>query len=455
MPKAVVRIVLEGKATGAPHQRAPRHAERCSPAGIAAEDRPGLHRQIHHRELFEEAEEGTIWPSLVGFPYLAPLGRWRLKELERESARLEKLRSEEVGEVRASPWWGSIEVTRPVTQIDRRLARAQLGFGRLLARAGQHEEAAGRFRAALALVPEAAEAWIGLGVSLRFAGRSQEALEAFDRALRLEPDNVEASFGLANLHRAREESTRAADLYRRVLELDPGHEESSYYLAVVTGEEPPESIPASLVRDLFDAYAPTYDDHLVEHLEYRVPRLLGEAVERLLGKEPKVGSVMDLGCGTGLCGPVFRDIATRLIGVDLSPGMIDRARDLGVYDELRVVDVCAALRAEDATIDLAVAADLVVYLGDLSPLLSSVGAALRAGGLLLFNAEIAPGREPYVLLSGGRYAHGRSYVEELAAGAGLRVERYERDVARLENGRAVPCQVFALAKPPPRAIECC
>jgi predicted TPR repeat methyltransferase len=135
--------------------------------------------------------------------------------------------------------------------------------------------------------------------------------------------------------------------------------------------------------------------------------------------------------------------------------MIERARERGVYDELLVEDVCAALRSEAESVDLAVAADLAVYLGDLGPLLSSAGAALRKGGLLLFNTQIASKGEEYVLLPGGRFAHGREYVEELAAREGFRAEDREHFVARVEDGQDVWCHLFVLTKRPPPAIGCC
>ena len=47
--------------------------------------------------------------------------------------------------------------------------------------------------------------------------------------------------------------------------------------------------------------------------------------------------VMDAGCGTGLCGPLFKNLSSHLAGIDLSQRMIDRARDRRIYDHLEVM----------------------------------------------------------------------------------------------------------------------
>lgn len=45
--------------------------------------------------------------------------------------------------------------------------------------------------------------------------------------------------------------------------------------------------------------------------------------------------ILDLGCGTGLIGSWFKDYARKLVGVDVSPTMLDMATKKGCYHELR------------------------------------------------------------------------------------------------------------------------
>jgi predicted TPR repeat methyltransferase len=158
--------------------------------------------------------------------------------------------------------------------------------------------------------------------------------------------------------------------------------------------------------------------------------------------------VIDLGCGTGLCGPIFRDVATRLVGVDISLRMIERARDLGVYDELRVEDLRTTLRTAGPVFDLAVAADVLVYFGDLAELFVACGAALPEGGRFAFTTESTDAETDFALMPGGRFAHGRRYIEAVAAEAGFCVERYSTAVLRLENGQPINSHVYVVRRGP-------
>jgi len=157
-------------------------------------------------------------------------------------------------------------------------------------------------------------------------------------------------------------------------------------------------------------------------------------------------SVLDLGCGTGLCGPLFRPLAATLAGVDLSPAMIDKARRRGVYDRLEVGDLVTALRRAPGAADLLVAADVLVYVGDLAPVLSAAAAALRPGGLFAFSVEEHSGAG-FTLLPTRRYAHSAEYVNSEAARVGLEVIHLHGAIARTENGRDVPALIIILRRP--------
>jgi predicted TPR repeat methyltransferase len=146
--------------------------------------------------------------------------------------------------------------------------------------------------------------------------------------------------------------------------------------------------------------------------------------------------VLDLGCGTGLCGPLLRPVARRLTGVDLSPGMLDKARERGLYTELECVELTEYLSRRHAEFDLIVAADVFVYVGDLAPVFSAVRRTLRDGGRFAFSVEAAEVRE-FELSSTRRYRHSRAYVERLAAESGFVIDEIETCVLRRNNGTDV------------------
>jgi predicted TPR repeat methyltransferase len=217
-----------------------------------------------------------------------------------------------------------------------------------------------------------------------------------------------------------------------------------FHLAALTGQDVPAAAPPSTMVALFDGYAEKFDEHLTGHLKYRCPELLHEAVAAL---KPRAGlNVLDLGCGTGLCGPLFRPLAASLAGVDLSPAMIDKARRRGVYDRLEVGDLVTALRRAPGTFDLLLAADVLVYVGDLSPVLSAAAAALGPSGLFAFSVEEHHGAG-YALLPTRRYAHSVEYLKSEAARVGLDVVEVRDAIPRIENGRDVRGLIVILRRP--------
>jgi predicted TPR repeat methyltransferase len=198
-------------------------------------------------------------------------------------------------------------------------------------------------------------------------------------------------------------------------------------------------MPSDMVLALFENYAPFFDEHLVENVSYQGPRLLRTAVDRC--RPVGAFDILDLGCGTGLCGTALRDRARRLVGVDISSRMLDRARQRGVYDELIRGDVVDVMNESTESYDLILAADLFVYLGSLEAVIPACARILRPGGLLAVVVEAADG-EGYQLRSSRRYAHSAGYLRRLAGAAGLSELLRERSFLRKEADGECLGEVF-------------
>jgi predicted TPR repeat methyltransferase len=209
-------------------------------------------------------------------------------------------------------------------------------------------------------------------------------------------------------------------------------------------------MPSGYVRSLFDQYASKFEKALVDELGYRGPALLFKAVlgVRAPARKPALfRHAIDLGCGTGLAARAFAKEVDRFTGIDLSPRMLDRARSTGLYSGLEESEMLQALRGKpDAGADLIIAADAMVYVGDLVPLLREAARVLVAGGLLAFTAETHDG-EGVVLGAGLRYAHGAAYLREAVDAAGLVLARLEHLSARNEDNAPVPGLVVVAANP--------
>jgi predicted TPR repeat methyltransferase len=208
-------------------------------------------------------------------------------------------------------------------------------------------------------------------------------------------------------------------------------------------------MPRAYVRALFDQYATKFEAALVDDLGYRGPALLLKAVlaARHAVRTPAFFTrAIDLGCGTGLAAFAFANEVDHFIGFDLSPRMIERARSRGIYAQLEVADMLEGLRGRpDGSAELILAADAMVYLSDIAPLLREAKRVLVVGGLLAFTLETHDG-EGMMIGAGLRYAHGEAYVRAAIGDAGLLLSQLETLSARNEDNTPVPGLVVVAAK---------
>jgi predicted TPR repeat methyltransferase len=211
-------------------------------------------------------------------------------------------------------------------------------------------------------------------------------------------------------------------------------------LAAAGGAVPPARASDGYVRDVFDDFADSFDQNL-EQLKYEAPQLLHAALQRP-GQLPRQSGlrILDLGCGTGLCGPLLRPWAARLVGVDLSPKMLSKAAARGVYDQLNCAELTQWLAEEPQPFDVVICADVLCYFGDLASALPRVRAVLTPGGSFTCSLEALQqptAREPYRLLPHGRYQHDRGYVERTLAAAGFTSVSINEGTLRYERSEPV------------------
>ena len=210
-------------------------------------------------------------------------------------------------------------------------------------------------------------------------------------------------------------------------------------------DKSPDTSPTAYIVNLFDSYADRFDDHLVNTLQYRAPQLLRAAIEPLIDNIRLKGTILDLDCGTGLCGPLFRDIADQLIGVDLSPEMLEKARQRELYDTLQCDDIVTAISAFDGNLAGAIAADVLVYIGRLDPLLASAYNAIQSGAWFAFTTEICTGRD-FELEITGRYSHSEEYLRRAAGEHGFDIVSLEKRISRYQGGEPVNVNVTVLRR---------
>jgi predicted TPR repeat methyltransferase len=264
---------------------------------------------------------------------------------------------------------------------------------------------------AIAVSPQQVGLWLSLArVSLEL-GNVKGALRAFDRALEKDPTCAPAWSDRGNVMRELRQYEEAARCFEKALALGGDPELNGYYLASVRDGNAPATPPRRYVEGLFDGYAADFQSHVVETLGYRGFEVL---LKPLLDAGKRYRHVLDLGCGTGLCGPLIEPQADIIDGVDVSSAMLEQARKLGVYSELIHADLGEFLAATTLRLDLIVAADVFIYVGDLAAIFRSARRILEPGGCLAFTVELAERDRDIQLLPSLRYAHSEAYIRRLA-----------------------------------------
>lgn len=271
----------------------------------------------------------------------------------------------------------------------------------------RHDEAAACLQTALAQRPNP-QGFLLLGATYYVAGRIAEAAATYAAWLGAEPDNPIARHMVVACQS--QGGTAAGDL--------------------------PARADDAFIGQLFDGFASRFEE-VLERLEYRGPALLAAALARSLGPPRADQIVLDAGCGTGLVAPVVRPYAHRLVGVDLSAKMLEKAARRSLYDETVQAELTAFLRSHPAGFDIVASADTLIYFGDLTHVLAAAAAALRPGGTLFFTLERAfdesRTRDGVRLNPHGRYSHTPAHVRDKLAAAGLAALEISDAIIRREN----------------------
>jgi predicted TPR repeat methyltransferase len=365
---------------------------------------------------------------------------------------------------------GVASITRAL-DLDPRYADACNNLGNIYRETDQYDAALGAYERAVAILPGHADAWNNIGVMRSGRAEYDAAEQAYARAVEIDPRHIAAWQNRGNLAARADQFDTSIAAYRRAIELRPGdsraydglsrslyragriddavavyHEwlaadpenaVARHMLAACTGAAAPVRASDNFVRDTFDAFAGSFD-RVLDQLEYRAPALIAEYLDRVVPTTEVALAIADAGCGTGLCADFLRRRATRLVGVDLSAGMLARARARKTYDELIESELAAWLAGRSEEFDLIVSADTLCYFGALEQAMAGAARALRPGGRIVFTVERAADDVPgYHLDPTGRYSHAESYVRRTLAAAGLDSIAVEHVVLRLERGKEV------------------
>ncbi|MGC1953445.1 MAG: tetratricopeptide repeat protein, partial [Gammaproteobacteria bacterium] len=363
-------------------------------------------------------------------------------------------------------------------------------LGNVLVERHRLSEATDAYQQAIVLRPDHADAWNNLGALFRAQGRPDEAGAAYLKAIELDPEHIDAYNNFGNLLSSRGLVREAVAYYCKAITLVPNHPQSrrllgiAYYtlgqieaaaevfrdwlqaepdnpiarhlFAACSKQNVPARASDAYIETTFDDFAASFDAKL-EHLGYRAPQLIADALARSCGAPEKQFTGLDAGCGTGLCGSLIAPWVSRLTGVDLSAHMLAAARNRGVYDELVKGELTACLDAHPDAFDLVVSADTLVYFGDLEPVIHAAFRSLRNNGWFIFTVEETTedsAANGYRINPHGRYAHSRAYVPRTLTAGGFVPLTIEPVILRLEGGSPVSGLVVTARRTASGARQC-
>lgn len=281
---------------------------------------------------------------------------------------------------------------------------------------------------AMQLDPNRVETWITLAKiqQVKFPDR---AIDTFQEARRRFGAHPGRDSELLNLLLGQNKREQAVQLLEQMLQENRDDPIAAHMLAALRNQ-PSARVADAYVRENFNSYAPHYDEHMLGALGYRTHQTIAAEFKRLL---PAPARVLDLGCGTGLLAPELADYS--LTGVDLSPEMLQQASARG-YEQLHCAEIGAFLaNVEPGHYAAALAADSLIYFGDLHAVFAEIQRALGRGGVFIASFEAA--EQDVALQLNGRYAHSKAHIQAAAVAAGLEIVALESHSGRKEGNANV------------------
>lgn len=322
-------------------------------------------------------------------------------------------------------------------------AEAYGDLGIVFKEQGKLDKAIASYQQALTLKPDYAKAYINLGVVLQEGGLLDDAAASYRQALAIKSDYVAAHFNLGALHMSLGQTEDALLSFRKAITFKPDLAPAAHMIAVLEGKTT-QSAPHDYIKNLFNHYANNFETHLLNKLEYTIPRVIFEKFTSLVANDwPQVSHALDLGCGTGLNGEQFHKITDRLSGVDLSEKMLEIALNKKTYNHLHLADIVTFMNESRELYDLFLASDVFIYVGDLEMVFKAIKKRSLPGAYFAFSTEWIDGTG-FILQKSARYAHSREYIKSLCNHFGFQVVLCEAANLRKDQDVWVRGDIFIL-----------
>lgn len=287
-----------------------------------------------------------------------------------------------------------------------------------------------------------------LGLIYQMLNRTDDAINSYMKAISSDPNYARAYANIGYIYSETKQRNKAYEYFQTAIRIEPENAQLKHMIASAGFSETPTTADKEYVRNTFDGYADYYDEHLLNKLKTKTPALVHQSIKNQLDDyNTSKKDILDLGCGTGLCGELFKGIANRLVGVDLSEKMIQQARKKNIYTELHIKDIFEHTETYNNDFDLILASDVFVYLGDLQNIISAAYKAMRFNGIISFTIEEMNNAErDYSLEQTGRYKHNDTYIRTIMDNNKFTLLSARTDTIRTQADQEVRGYVYAYRK---------
>jgi len=339
----------------------------------------------------------------------------------------------------------ALEDIRIAIDLDKTNAEFYFNCGNIHTVLGNFDQSIKAFHTACVLDNKFIQAFINLSNLLFITGIYTDAIRVLREGYEINPNSVQLAIELGDCLLKLGHTQKAHQIYSSALLTDPTNEELLYSLSSIDGTSPPAKAPLNYVKRLFNNYASTYNDHLQNILQYKVPNYLKEQIFKFNPQTPN--RALDLGCGTGLVGKALLGFYKKIDGVDISVQMLKKCTETRIYNQLYLDDIEYFIKTSNSTYDLIIASDVFIYLGSLDEIFNSISKKLNPFGLFAFSIESSNNAD-FVLQPTKRYSHSLGYIEKISCTLGFKIIEISHELIRKELPKEVLGFTVLLQKPP-------
>ncbi len=336
----------------------------------------------------------------------------------------------------------AIRVYEKAIELNPQYYEAYNNLGAALGKNEQFDEALKAYKKALSINPDSFDTFFNMAVTLQDQNKLENAIEAYKKVLVFKPDFAEAYNNMGIALNEQGKITEAIEAYNKTLSIKPNCGTAKHMLSALTGNIH-KTAPREYVEKLFDEYSDTFEASLVEKLEYKIPKLIKDILIKPTNKE-NLGSVLDLGCGTGLFGTEVKNYCSKLEGIDLSKKMLAIANQKNVYDKLTQTDIVEYLSTMPLDFDYYIALDVFVYVGELTEIFRLIKSRNKKSGHLVFSTEHTE-NDGYHIRRTARYSHSKSYIENLCEKFDYSISHFSTNHLRKEKSVFLTGGIYVLS----------